>query len=104
MSVRQWPCAHFFSYVIGLNFVGCVKELLSWERVVEDFAIFEETLQLHCGIFERIAGVNDIFLERHAEIATDSARSGFTTTGGTCHLTNHFHSTNTLIAAYHHRG
>lgn len=105
MSVRQLALRSFsFRMRFGLNFVGCVKELLSWKRVVEDFAIFEETLQFHSGIFKRIAGVNDIFLERHAEIATDSARGRFATTGGTCHLADHFHSTNPLIAAYHHRG
>ncbi len=63
MSVRQLALRSFsFRMRFGLNFVGCVKELLSWKRVVEDFAIFEETLQFHSGIFKRIAGVNDIFL------------------------------------------
>ena len=56
---------------IFLIFVVGVKELEWGLVVVEDFLWTEETIKFDNRIFGRVAGVDDVFLERHTEVTTD---------------------------------
>ena len=66
--------------------------------IVEDLFVLEETLNLNGSTLQRVAGMYDILLTAHREVATDSTWQSLTAICSTSHLTHYIHSANTFEA------
>ena len=89
-------------YAAALQLLYAVDEVDIGLIVCEELVVLEESLDFHFGMLKRIAGMDDVLLEGHGEIAAYGSGSSLATVGRTRKGSYHFDSIKTAVAAYNH--